>query len=391
MVTILFGLYQIFKKPWTFIITTAMLITGLIISFYSFLVYGSYHYPTRQAQKVLTYSIADVYKINFGITMLGLHSDDVEQVNRLFEELGNVKGVEAWGGYYTEYDNLATKLYISPSLMGLCDMRNQENKRLTFSDNGENKNYGEAFVGADLAEVYPVGSIYCDMENDCEYRVVDVIKEDSKWLSEDLYGGSATVLDDVIVLDLNYNISRHGNEINIANACNNLLAVGSGDNIKEDISDITAHAGVDIDGVISLRQLYSAYEKEAMDNAGESYMLPFILLFSAIVVSVITSKMSVMTNKRDYGIMLSNGFTKVNIAGIILTENIMKCICAFLVCILYWKIQYINMDDFARKLYDDMLFWRIGLFMIIFVVISLFPVKYVLMTKPYDLMNRKEL
>ncbi len=391
MVTILFGLYQIFKKPWTFIITTVMLIVGLVVSFYSFFVYDSYHYPTRQAEKLLSYSTADVYKINFGISMLGLHSDDIDNINSLFDELGNVKGIEVWGGYYTGYDNMVEKLYVSPSLMGLCDIRNQENRILAFSDAGKDEVYGEAFVGADLAAQYPIGSIYCDTENGCEYKVADVIKKDSEWLSEDLFGGTSVDLDNVVLLNLDYNISRPGNEINIVNACNNLLVAGKGDNIKEAVNDIIDRTGMDISEIVTLKKLFSAYEKESMDHAGESYMLPFILLFAAIVVSVITSKMSVMANKKDFGIMLSNGFTKVNVVGIIMTENIIKCICAFSVCILYWKIQYIKMDDFTRALYDDMFYWRIILFLIIFVMISSFPVKYILVSKPYDLINRKEL
>ncbi|MCM1288730.1 MAG: hypothetical protein NC240_10505 [Clostridium sp.] len=391
MNTFLFGIFQIFKKPWVFLITTAMLAIGLAVSFYSFIVYDSYHYPTRQAEKALSYDINHVYKINFGIAMLGLNTDDFDKISELYDKIGDIKDVECHGGYFFHTNGKKNKLYLVPSLAHLCNLRNAENKPIDFAYDGGEGEYGKAYVGMELSGEYPVGSVFYDEETDCEYMIADVIREDSLWLPDDVYGDSAVNLNNAILLDLKYATGKPGNGVYLFNACNHLLIASDNPDIKDELLALCENLEININGVLSLGTMYLAYEKEAMDRAGENYLLPLVLLLSAMIVCVITSKMSIMAGKRDYGIMISNGFTKVNIIGMALTENIIKCVCAFTACMLYWQIQYMKMDDFTRILYKDMSVFRICLFLIILIIACEFPVRYLLRSEPLDLINRVEL
>ena len=391
MNTFLFGIFQIFKKPWIFLITVAMMSVGLIVSFYSFLVYDSYHFPTRQAKKVLNYDLNDVYKINFGMSILGLHSDDFDKLNKLYEQIGDIQGVDYWGGYFVSRNGTADMLYVYPSLVGLCDVRTNDNRTLAFDYSHIQDGYGIAYVGGDLSNIYPVGSKYHDEETGCEYIISGVLKDGTKWLPDDLYGSSAMNMDNVLLLDLKYAIAQPENTVYLANASNFLLIASEDDGVKDRINTLLNKLEFNVDGIARLGSLYSSYEKDAMDQAGENYLLPLVLLLSAMIVSVITARMSVMASKKDYGIMLSNGFNKANIIGIILTENAIKCFCAFLICILYWTLQRLNMDEFTNALYKDMFGFRFGLFFVILFLMCEFPVRYILRSKPTDLLNRREL
>ena len=391
MNTFLFGIFQIFKKPWIFLITVAMMSVGLIVSFYSFIVYDSYHFPTRQAKKVLNYDMDDVYKINFGMSILGLHSDDFDKLNGLYDEIGDIEGVDYWGGYFVSRNGTADVLYVYPSLVGLCDIRTNDNLALAFDYNDMQAGDGIAYVGADLSNIYPVGSKYHDEETGCDYIISGVLADDEKWFPDDFYGSSAMDMNNALLLDLNYAIEQPGNKVYMANASNFLLIASEDDSVKDGLNRLLDELELNVDGIISLESLYSSYEKNAMDQAGENYILPLILLLSAIIVAVITARMSVMASKKDYGIMLSNGFNRANIIGIILTENIIKCCCSFLICILYWVIQRLNMDEFTNALYKDMFVFRFALFLIILFLMCEFPVRYILHSKPTDLLNRREL
>ncbi len=364
---------------------------GLIVSFYSFIVYDSYHFPTRQVKMVLNYDMDDVYKINFGMSILGLHSDDFDMLNGLYDEIGDIEGVDYWGGYFVSRNGTADVLYVYPSLVGLCDIRTNDNLALAFDYNDMQAGDGIAYVGADLSNIYPVGSKYHDEETGCEYIISGVLADDEKWFPDDFYGSSAMDMNNVLLLDLNYAIEQPGNKVYLANASNFLLIASEDDSVKDRLNGLLDELELNVDGIISLESLYSSYEKNAMDQAGENYILPLILLLSAIIVAVITARMSVMASKKDYGIMLSNGFNRANIIGIILTENIIKCCCSFLICIIYWAIQRLNMDEFTNALYKDMFGFRFALFLIILFLMCEFPVIYILHSKPTDLLNRREL
>ncbi len=391
MTALLFGIYQIFKKPWIFFITTAMLTISLVVSVYSLVVYDAYHYPTRQAQKVLNYDMGDVYKIEFGFSVLGIRLEDIDDVETLLMGLEEITGISSWGGYYFNNNDKENKLYVNQSLIDLCDIKGADNKELKYDYFGIEKNYGIAFIGEELSERYPIGSVYLDEETGCQYMVVDIVKKDSLWLPDSLFGGSAVNLNDCIILDLDYATEKKDNKLYLFNACNNLLFVGRDSGVKDEVEAIIKSTGLDISGIFSLEELYSSYEKEAMDRAGEDYLLPLILLTSAIIVSVITSKMSLLSNKKDYGIMISNGFTKANLIGIVVSENLIKCVCSYMICCLYWEIQYINMDSFTRVLYTDMRGFRILIFVIVCVLSCQYPVRYLLKIKPTELINRREL
>ncbi len=364
---------------------------GLIVSFYSFIVYDSYHFPTRQAKKVLNYDLDDIYKINFGMHMLGLHSDDFDKLDKLYGQIEDIQGIDYWGSYFVGGNGRADILYVYPSLTGLCDIRTNDNLALAFDYNNMQSGYGIAYVGADLSKVYPVGSKYLDEETGCEYIISGVLKDGSKWLPDDLYGSSAMNMNQALLLDLNYAIAQPENKVFLANASNYLFIGAESDSVKDSLNALLNKLELDVDGIVRLGSLYSSYEKDAMDQAGENYLLPLILLLSALIVSVITARMSVMASKKDYGIMLSNGFHKANIIGIILTENIIKCCCAFLICVLYWAMQRLNMDEFTKTLYKDMFGFRFALFFVILFLMCEFPVRYILKSKPTDLLSRREL
>ena len=97
-----------------------------------------------------------------------------------------------------------------------------------------------------------------------------------------------------------------------------------------------------------------------------------------------------LSNKRDYGIMLSNGFTKPELIGIALIENVLRCLAAFLISALYWRVQYYNMDKFMRILYMDVTWAMFIVLVIIFAVMSEFPVRYLLKNNSCDMVNKRE-
>ena len=78
-------------------------------------------------------------------------------------------------------------------------------------------------------------------------------------------------------------------------------------------------------------------------------MLIFSLIITTMITIIISNKISILEEKKDFGIMLVNGYTKRNIYNIILVENMIKCIISITVVIIYWILQYIKCDDEFTK------------------------------------------
>lgn len=391
MTNVMFGIYQIFKKPGVFLITVVMMAISLIVSFYSFLVYDSYHYPVKQIKENLSCDIEDVYKINFGLAMIGLHSDDLDKIKNLINAMDEMPELSVWGGYYYGTQDTEKKLYINEELYALCGIKDSEDMPLSYDYDEIAGDYGIAFVGQELSEKYPKGSIFYDDETGCQYIVQGYVKEKSKWLSDDLYDGMLTDLDNAVILDWNYALDRTDDDFFIINICDNLFFAVQDKNVKENVKQLIENSELDIDGVFCMETLCSSYEREAMDNAGENYLFPLVLLISAVIVSVVTSKMSLLTNKKDYGIMITNGFTRMDITTMVITENVIKVLTAYLICMIYWMIQYINMDTVTKNLYEDMWLFKIIIVIGIIVLSCENPVRYLLKIKPIELINKKEL
>ena len=389
MTVILLGLYQALKRQWIFVVTTVMMTIGLIVSFYALVVYDSYHLPTKKAKEILNYDIDNIYKINFGTTILGLNDEDIIQAKRLYNLIKQHPDIIGCGGYFYSYSN-QNKLYVNEMLIDLCKVRNINGEQLTFDYTYIGSGVGIAFVGENIAEQYPLGSYYYDKEMQCQYYIAGIVDQESEWLSNDLLSANNMNLGDYIILDLDFALEHPVNELYYYNAFCNFVLIAENNIEMHQIENIINEISLDIDGVYSLKDLYLSYEEEAMNMAGEDYILPFVLLLSAIVVAVITSRMSILSNTKDYGIMLSNGFTKIELIVIVCVENIIRCFCSYLLAVVYWEIQYLNMDSYTRILYDDTSTYRFLIIMFILLLTVEFPIRYLLKNKPIELITTNE-
>lgn len=379
-----------YKKRWNGIITCIMLAIGFAVIGYSLMTYCTYNYPEQQSKKVLSYDTDNVYKIDTYL-MLGLPDlDNMKLIIEFCSSLGQIDGVKANGAYYLQEDYVTGigKLYMSSSITSLCNLKDSDGRTINLESQDSNK--GIAAVGVNLADEYPVGSIYYDVDSECEYLISAIISEESSWLADQLNDETTIVLDDVIVLDLD-TFMENGNLYLFMNAVTNMYFVADSDAVCDEVYKMADEMGLKLNGIHSLKQIFKINAADAMYYANEVYLMPAILFVASLVAIWISIMMTMIVNKQDIGIMLSNGMTRLNIVMMIICENIIKCIFAFLLSAIYWKIQYNKMIDLMKTIYHDVWGVRVSLLLFTIIIASILPSLYIIRKKPYTLMMTSEL
>lgn len=387
MTIIFLGVTEIVKKYKLFILTTAMLAVGLIAVVYAFIVYDTYHFPTKTAKSVYEKDLDNIYSIRFGVMSIITENDRLREAYNMFKEIEAVKDVYSCGAYCYGNDNNMVKLMITPSLLDYVGISDSNGQKLDFSVE-PNSTYGKAYIGKTLCDEYPVGSIYVDSESGNSFQVVGIIRNGSRWMPDYLYAEESVNLDDAIILDLDFICANDESIGNLVNALDNVVIISDNKNIKQEVDEIIIKYDFDIAGVFKLSNLLDNYEKDMMDNAGENYIFPFVILVAAIMISGICTRIYLINNKKDYGILMSNGFGKLDLCGMVIIEKLVSLALAEVICFIYWLLKRKTMIDFLNELYWDTMVFQAVIAVIIFLLMVEYPIRYILKNQVCTLLRK---
>jgi hypothetical protein len=177
------------------------------------------------------------------------------------------------------------------------------------------------------------------MEN---YRVNSILSADRRFISDDYIHSAGKIinLDDYIIMDFDYLI-EHQPEF-ILNAINNFYIILSPDSdinmMCDEIEKLALEYEIDIYGINSMEVLFEHSARNAAYDAGERYLMPVVMLLCSLIAMAIATLISMRTNRRDMGIMLANGMTRIDIAMIFIFENIFKIVVAYIISLVFWNV-----------------------------------------------------
>lgn len=328
-----YAICQIYKKKVTSLLTVLMLAVTISVIFYTVLIQKSNTYNLQQSEKLLADDAGNVYKLEYRIMMAPLLADEVSTLTAFYNELSGWEELSKCGMYTDNYNDKlgVNELYVQKRLTGLCWLKNVSGASVEFDSEGE---YGTAYVGCELAEAYPKGSVY-EAATGKRYRIKDVLGNNSKWIprqSNDV----PIDLDACILLD--YDCLLEDQPFEIGNGVGCYYYTTEDENVHDKIMKLAEQYGLEFYGVYNLKEQYRYLERDILRSNVELVLMPVVMYIAAVITIILISVKALSDNRLDYGIMLANGMTKRQIASIIIVESVFEMVTAGLVAALYWSM-----------------------------------------------------
>lgn len=378
-----YSICQLYKRRKITILTIIMSAIGLAVIYFAMINYEFYQYPKKQAEKLISYDIENVYRLSYQMLYVPIGGNELEQILEFDNSLEDIDGVSLHGMFFVENNDVENnKFYIQRSLIKLCDLRNIDGKKLNY-DVGDGE-YGFAVLGYNYANQYPVGSVF-DNKDGNKYIVTDYLQKNSAFIPDDDIGDSSINLDDVIILDYDYALSK--NISMLYNGLNSYYIVMEDGSILDDAVSKANEEGLHIYGIYNIEDKYDREIKNYMWANGESYYFPIILYVAAMISLLMSSLISLYTNKKDMGIMLANGISKRQLVAMISVQNAIKVTIAAMIAVFLWWYFYFDLTGAMSKLVIELIPWGIIVVLVSYLVINIISVMVIRDKKPYELLR----
>ncbi len=375
---------QIYKRKIFSLMTVLMMTVAVAVMFYSFVLYSFSHYPLHQAKRVLNDDVRNVYKLEYRTVLASVPVEELSELCMFFDEMDEMKEIGKCGMYAMSYNYTEDiqELYVQRNITALCKLQTAQGQTVSMS--GEEA-YGSAYVGSELANRYPKGSIYIT-EDGMKYMILDVLDKDAKWLFEEP-GASVIDLDKAVFLDYDYLLSKDLDYVK--NGINNYYFVAEEADVPDIVMRLAEKHRLNFYGISDLKNSYLSYIKSDVLARGESYYFPILLYAASVIAIMMAAATAFLSNKADYGIMLVNGMTKRQVMAVIILENLFKMLAACAVAVAYWFFNINKLDSTYYMVMSDSAVRTAFLCIGTVVLISVMPVMFIKRYRINDMLAEK--
>ncbi|MDE6025979.1 MAG: hypothetical protein K2G45_11055 [Lachnospiraceae bacterium] len=360
---------QIYKKRVPSLLTILMLAVTISVVFYTLLLNKYNTYNLQQAEKLLMDDTSNVYKLEYRIMLAPLLPDELSELSAFYDEISGWKEISKCG-MYTDYDNYklgVKELYVQEKLIGLCRLETASGVLVQLGTEGE---YGMAYVGCELADAYPKGSVY-EAGTGERYIIKDVLRKNSKWLPRQS-GDALMDMDCSILLDYDYWIEAQPPEL--YNGIGGYYYATEDRDVHNKIMKLAEQYGLEFYGTYNLKDQYKYLKRDILRNNVELVLMPAVMYIAAVMTIILLSVKSLADNRTDYGIMLANGMTKRQIMAIVIVESVFKMVVAGLTAALYWSVNIGKQGlIFLRPVIASSIVTTIGICLVTLILANIVP------------------
>lgn len=325
----------------------AVLINAIMIS------YEKITYVKVKTEQLLNVSTENTYVVDWGMSMV-----DPENVVRIKQEINDISGVKGAGMFTYSYilveefadkeefqdinlavamsesrvnqtgagqqewqKKLTNVLCVDNSISGLCSLNvaSGSNDLSEASDDGSIP----VLVGYNYRELLKIGDTFTNATNGEVYKIIGILEKGAKWLSDNEIGSSinyCTELDNYIVVGSSELLDGLFSSTGFIYIMDNDVNLNS-----NRIDSIIENYGYFAESK-SIKQVLDESLKDEKSLL-EKYSAILLFLGSIGILTLTSiSMVSVLTAKRDMGILYSVGFTLKDLIKITIWENISKVI-----------------------------------------------------------------
>lgn len=328
-----YAICQIYKKRATSLLTTLMLAVTISVIFYTFLGQNFQEYPLRQASELLADDASCVYKLEYHMMIAPVLPEELSELAAFYDKLNELDELQKCGMYSDNYNYEmgVDELYVQEGLSGLCRLKTVSGAPVEL---GTVEGYGTAYVGCELADIYPKGSVYETATGE-RYIIKDVLQKNARWLPC-VPGQEVKDIDTSVLLDYDYLMEYQPGAMFNGISC--YYYVTGDESAHSRIVQLAGQYGLEFYGAFDLESKYNRLKRDIIRDNVESVLMPVVMYIAAVMTIILVAVKSLADNRSDYGIMLANGMTKRQITAIVITESVCKMVAAGLIAALYWSI-----------------------------------------------------
>lgn len=373
-----YALCQLYKNKIQTVISIIMITLSFIVITYSGITYFQFRGNEWKAREIVEGDFKNIYHINL-INYLAAGKNEIYLLNELYQWMQKQPELK-WCGLYYYYEEEKI-MYASGEILKMCGIEAEHTEERC------------AWAGYNRQAEIPVGSKFKDA--DIEFEVISCLDKNSRFIGDSYISGLAVLilLDDYVIVDLDNVIKENPSEI-VNGIINNLYYEVEKDSdaalFENKLRDKADELGLDIYGINNLEYLFEANARDAMEQAGERYLMPFVLALCACAAMCVCSMQSYQMNRHDSSVMLSCGMTRRGISGIYICENLIKILSGYALSLMYWvqKDRETKLKTFIMSP-DTYYVWREYLKCMIFICLGLCFVYTVLCSIPVMFKIRK--
>lgn len=422
-----FALDYIYKKKLNMIFVVIMCTVSIILVNLVIVEYYSINYEKRELNNIVNYNLKDIGYIRYSYNEI--KNMDEKKSKILMDEIKNIEGIKQCGSFddgnflieelykNKEYlnirksivDDMVEEMYgefnevyrstmsqtlykysnilkIDRDMINLCNLNISKGK-ITMPKN----NCIPLLIGYEYRDFIDIGQILTSKTNNKKYIVTGVLKKNSKWL---INGDINNALNISINLD-NVFVAI---DDNMSNYDSSYIVFEKGENeytrnkILKKIERINDKYKLNFK-IITLEEIIK-YMHRDMIIVSKSWIV--LTIFSLIIGILSVSSVAIVTllsRKRDIGILYAVGFSEKNICNIIVIENILQngfgCVAGFCMALI---LSIYGISSFEIKRILDIQFkqgiaFAFGIFLLCTVIASIVPLIIVNKSKPSELIK----
>lgn len=273
-------------------------------------------------------------------------------------------------------------VYIDRSVFDLCEISLKEGNSINAMK--ENHSYMEAYVGYDLKEQYPVGTVLENSYTGSKTKIVGVMEKESCWLPTLLFGTTETriCLDDKIVSELDESIFKTS-DLFYNNICNSMYLKCDSKEEAFDRQEAVRKIAEE-QGLLSYQDTIAQLIKKEKENHRQIFqsvgILTIFVTTLACVALFASSAADVYSRRYDIGLMYIYGISKVDIFIMTWIENLLKLLIPFGVAVLLYGR---NLEGERLLIHGHIVIWEI--------LLLLFVVSVLISWIACAMVNRKDI
>lgn len=323
-------------------------------------------------------TINDTDYLNINILNDVTNRDYYESVEAFDKELSDIYG-DDYGKFmymdvtFAELDEALNILFIDKSIMDLCDLTINDKIDIDYGD----ETVLDAYVGYNLKDEYPVGTILENYYTGTKIQIVGVLDNNSTWIPDLLFHTSNAVidLDNRIVSELDYGFmelekSFYGNTFNsFYIECD---SAKSAEAAKLKVKETADKYGI-MFYCNTINELMDAEKEENSDFFDALGILFIFVLMIAVLAYSASNIADIYSRQYEFGVMYINGVSFLDIFMMIWTENLVKFMISLGVSIGIYirKLEQTELYVFYHIVIPGLLFILLVFSLIISVVLAL--------------------
>lgn len=345
-------LIEINRTVTSFLAITLMLAVSFALLLFETTTYADYIYRMMYNQSVLSVKSSQLYIINTEYYKIFWTEEETKNYYDFIVGLNNKKEGICSGLYYTSYLNSEELLCISKELISIGKLEDVDGKAIEFTEKNS------VAVGYELRDRYPIGSIISDKEHGVEYRVSQILKQNSEWLANSASVGiqPSINLDNFICMDAGANLEANG-YINILNASNNSYLYHPTMEKQEADTYIQEYAksmGIRVYDTISLQEK----SKRRLSYAYNSQSVEMLFAINSFLLSVVGQYLAVIINleyrKQTFGVLLTCKWTKRDVCRMSFMECTLRLILSLCIAI---PVSYFAVKNMLGGTASKVFYW----------------------------------